>query len=200
MKSSYHSLIPFLPSLLNHSTAISRESFISDSSWSVILVMQPRGSPNKKHRLSTVAPLLGVVAETCFSSSCLAMDISSDSTIPAFRRHVTIFYYYFWYASTENSVVWRTAGQLSYQGVCFRFPNVLCTGVVFHQIWLIPSSLLRGSPISKHVSGSRKELELRMTMLAKPSNKSLSCYANFIWMRVEYTANFVRGNNIKTSN
>jgi hypothetical protein len=31
MKSSFHSLIPFMPSLLNHSTAISRDSLKSDS-------------------------------------------------------------------------------------------------------------------------------------------------------------------------
>jgi hypothetical protein len=59
-------------------------------SWPRILVIYPRGGPNGKHHLLTVFPLLGVVSETCFPSRCLAMDVFSGSTIPAFRRHVTI--------------------------------------------------------------------------------------------------------------
>jgi hypothetical protein len=39
MKSSFHSLIPFLPGLLNHSTAISRDSLNSYFSWPGILVI-----------------------------------------------------------------------------------------------------------------------------------------------------------------
>jgi hypothetical protein len=35
----FHSLIPFLPSRLNHSTAISRYSINSNPSWPVILVI-----------------------------------------------------------------------------------------------------------------------------------------------------------------
>jgi hypothetical protein len=46
---------------------------------------------HRNHRLSTTVPLLGIVAETCLPSSCLLKGVSSSSTIPAFRRHVTIF-------------------------------------------------------------------------------------------------------------
>jgi hypothetical protein len=48
------------------------------------------GRKHRKHRLSTIVPLLGVVAETYFPNSYLAMDVSSGSTIPAYRHHVTI--------------------------------------------------------------------------------------------------------------
>jgi uncharacterized membrane protein YbhN (UPF0104 family) len=48
------------------------------------------GQTHRKHRLSAIVPSLGVVAETCILSSCQAMYVSSGSTIPAFRRHVTI--------------------------------------------------------------------------------------------------------------
>jgi hypothetical protein len=48
------------------------------------------GRTHRQHRLSTVVPLLGVVAETCLPRSCLAMDVSSDFTIPDFGRRVTI--------------------------------------------------------------------------------------------------------------
>jgi hypothetical protein len=34
-------------------------------------------------RLPTVVPLLGIVAEKCLPSSCLAIDVSSDSIIPS---------------------------------------------------------------------------------------------------------------------
>jgi hypothetical protein len=49
------------------------------------------GRIQKKSPLPTILPLLGVVAETCLPSRCLAIYVSSGSTIPAFRRHVTIF-------------------------------------------------------------------------------------------------------------
>jgi hypothetical protein len=46
---------------------------------------------HRKHSVSKVMPLLGVVTETSFPSSCLAMYISSGCTLPAFRRHVTVY-------------------------------------------------------------------------------------------------------------
>jgi hypothetical protein len=48
------------------------------------------GRSQIKTRLSTILPLLGIVAETCLPSHFLAMDVSSGATILAFRRHVTI--------------------------------------------------------------------------------------------------------------
>jgi hypothetical protein len=46
------------------------------------------------HRYSTtntsIVPYVFVAAGTCLSSRCLAMNVYSGSTIPAFRRHVTI--------------------------------------------------------------------------------------------------------------
>jgi hypothetical protein len=39
------------------------------------------GGPNRKHP----------AARTCLPSRWLVMNVSSDSTIPAFRRHVTIY-------------------------------------------------------------------------------------------------------------
>jgi hypothetical protein len=41
----------------------------------------------------SIVPCISVAAETCLPSRYLAMDVSSGYTIPAFRRHVTIFIY-----------------------------------------------------------------------------------------------------------
>jgi hypothetical protein len=56
-------------------------------SISQILVIQPRGGPRRRHFLSAIVPLLGVVTETCLPNSFLEMDVTSGST---FRRRVTI--------------------------------------------------------------------------------------------------------------
>jgi hypothetical protein len=48
------------------------------------------GRTQRKTPFVTILPLLGVVAETCLLSSCLAIVVSCGSTIPVFRRHVTI--------------------------------------------------------------------------------------------------------------
>jgi hypothetical protein len=80
---------------------ISRQAGVSKLSWLVavssqssptansLLSSQPRGGP-AENTVSVIVPLLGVVAETCLPGSCLAMDVSSGSIIPTFRRHVTI--------------------------------------------------------------------------------------------------------------
>jgi hypothetical protein len=70
-------------------TANSWDSLKCTSSCTVNLVTYPGGAPHRKHRLSTIVLLLGVVAEMCLPSSCLALDVSA-STIPGFRHHVTV--------------------------------------------------------------------------------------------------------------
>jgi hypothetical protein len=48
--------------------------------------------PNRRHRVnnSSIVACIFVAAGTCLPSRCLAMNVYSGSTIPAFRRHVTI--------------------------------------------------------------------------------------------------------------
>jgi hypothetical protein len=48
----------------------------------------------RENTAPTILLLLGVVAETCLPISCLAMDVSSDFTIPAFGRHYNCRYYW----------------------------------------------------------------------------------------------------------
>jgi hypothetical protein len=46
--------------------------------------------PRRKHSLSIVACVF-IAAGICLRSRCLAMNVYSDFTIPAFGRHVTVF-------------------------------------------------------------------------------------------------------------
>jgi hypothetical protein len=48
------------------------------------------GKENILPNNSAIFGCVSVAAETCLPSRCLATDVSSGSTIPAFRRHVTI--------------------------------------------------------------------------------------------------------------
>jgi hypothetical protein len=52
--------------------------------------LRSSGRTHRKHLLSTIVPLLGFVAESCLPSSCLAVDVSFDFTVPSFGRYVTI--------------------------------------------------------------------------------------------------------------
>jgi hypothetical protein len=83
------------------------------------------GRIHRKHRLSTVVLLLGVVAETCLPSSCLAMDVSSEFTIPASGRHVTIYNVYTVYTIYIFTPPLCSSGQSSWlqiQRSRLRFP------------------------------------------------------------------------------
>jgi hypothetical protein len=62
-------------------------------SWPVLLVIKHRERPteNTISKNSSIVACVFVATGTCLTSCCLAMDVSSDSTIPAFRRHVTIY-------------------------------------------------------------------------------------------------------------
>jgi hypothetical protein len=89
---SFHSLIPFLPSLVNHSTAIPRDSLIITSAG-----LDPRyiasGRPQQKTPFRNNPFIVAYVffaAGTCLPSRYLAMNVYSASTIPAFRCHITI--------------------------------------------------------------------------------------------------------------
>jgi hypothetical protein len=88
IKSTVPSLIPFLPFLLNYSANP------GDSLSSFKLARNLRyivsGRIHRKHRLPSVVSLFSIVAETCLPSSCLAMNVSPGSTVPAFRHHITI--------------------------------------------------------------------------------------------------------------
>jgi hypothetical protein len=55
---------------------------------------RPRCGLHRKHPVSnsnSIAACVFVAAGKCLPSRCLAINVSSGSTIPAFRRHVTIF-------------------------------------------------------------------------------------------------------------
>jgi hypothetical protein len=69
--------------------------------WSIVFNVTPRRGPRRKQLLLFTAPLYGngsysvvtcvfVAAEICLPSRCLAMNVYSDFTIPAFVRHITI--------------------------------------------------------------------------------------------------------------
>jgi hypothetical protein len=90
MKFSLYSLIPFLPFLLNYYANLQLRRSVLSAVWDPRYIAP--GRTHRKQRLSIIVSLLGVAAETCLPSSCIATDVSSGSTIPAFRRHVTILY------------------------------------------------------------------------------------------------------------
>jgi hypothetical protein len=96
MKSSLHSLISFLPFLIDYLRLPSQEtlSILFCRSW--ILVIEHRGGSNRKHlfyRYSPIIPRLLLMYSfprgTCLQSRCLGMNVYSGSAIPAFRSHVT---------------------------------------------------------------------------------------------------------------
>jgi hypothetical protein len=51
------------------------------------------GRTQQKTPIPTILLLFGIVSEMCLPNHCLAMNLYSDSPIPAFRRHVTICFY-----------------------------------------------------------------------------------------------------------
>jgi hypothetical protein len=104
MKSSFHSLIPFLPSLLDHLRVPSQVT------PSVLLqpALDPRyiasgriqqktpypTSPLHRNGSSSSVACVFISAGTCLPSRCLTMNVYSDSDylprILAFNRHVTL--------------------------------------------------------------------------------------------------------------
>jgi hypothetical protein len=64
------------------------------------------------HRIGSysIVTCVFVAAGTCLPSRFLAMDVSSDITIPAFRRHVTLWLILYFYYSEINHDHYKTAG------------------------------------------------------------------------------------------
>jgi hypothetical protein len=64
-----------------------------------ILVIKPRDGPKRIHRFhrysknASIVACLIFAAETCLQTRCLAMNVCTYSTVPAFKRHVTLIYY-----------------------------------------------------------------------------------------------------------
>jgi hypothetical protein len=56
-------------------------------SSSITTLHEPKTSPNN----TPIVACVFIAAGTCLPSRCLAMNVSSSSTIPAFRSHVTVF-------------------------------------------------------------------------------------------------------------
>jgi hypothetical protein len=93
MKSSLHSLIPFLQPLLNHPTADSRDSLYYYS-FGLASSLYSLGRPQQKTSFSNnpfIITYVLVAVGICLPSRCLAMNVYSGSAIPAFRCHVTIY-------------------------------------------------------------------------------------------------------------
>jgi hypothetical protein len=63
-----------------------------------------------------IVPRVFVPAGMCLPRSCLPMDVSSDFIIPAFGRHVTIFY------STPRNVFFRSLSERIY---CLSVENMV---------------------------------------------------------------------------
>jgi hypothetical protein len=82
MKSSFHSLIPFLPSLLNHSTAISRESLNSNSSYLRFSLCSLGAAPTENTASSVVA--CWFIAADMFTSPLRSSERGADD-----RKHRT---------------------------------------------------------------------------------------------------------------
>jgi hypothetical protein len=92
IKSSWHSVIPFVPFLLNHLRLPSPEL-----GPVLLAASDPRYVASR--RTQRITPLLNnssvvvrvfVPAGMCLPSSCLAIDVFSHFTIPAFGAHVTL--------------------------------------------------------------------------------------------------------------
>jgi hypothetical protein len=54
--------------------------------------LAPDPTENTVYNYSSIVACIYVVAGTCVPNRCLAIDVSSGSTIPNFRHHVTIFF------------------------------------------------------------------------------------------------------------
>jgi hypothetical protein len=107
-KSSLHSLIPFLPFLLNHLRLLSPEldPILILAEWDPRYIASRR--THKKHRFLyccesvltallymngnySIVACIFVAAGMCLPSRCLAMNVYYDFTIPDFGRHITMY-------------------------------------------------------------------------------------------------------------
>jgi hypothetical protein len=98
IKSSLHSRIPFLPSLLNHLRLPSQEtpSILSASLRSPLYNLG--ADPTENTVPSVIAQqyldcCLFVAVGMCLPSRCLVMNVYFGFAIPAFRSHVALTYY-----------------------------------------------------------------------------------------------------------
>jgi hypothetical protein len=94
MKSSLHRPIHFLLSLLNHIRLSPWETPSIVSTAGLESVLYSLGADPTVNTVSIViTPIvtcLFISAGNCLPSRCVAMDVYSGSTVPAFRRRVTI--------------------------------------------------------------------------------------------------------------
>jgi hypothetical protein len=132
MKSAFHSQIPFLPFLLNHSITITTESLNS----LFYMACNPRyiasGRPKQKtlfpnNFFIVIEPFYPVVtsislaAGMCLQSRCLVMDVFSSSTIPTFWCHITVSYRYSLTTALEYIILKRVLGCFINLNVIFIF-------------------------------------------------------------------------------
>jgi hypothetical protein len=102
---SPHSLIPFLPFILNYSANCQPRRFSQFCFRVRVTSLYSFGADPQKTPFLKNSFIVWRCRETCLPSICLAMTVSSGSTIPAFRRHIIILYYDL---SFLRSNIWRS--------------------------------------------------------------------------------------------